>query len=176
MFGVLFELLIVFFVKEMLIWNRCYIQLRHFLFLPERGEFAAVFTPSIWQEGASFSCECGYRRSSLRHGGVGSREWFGIGPKSCLPLCSMSDRHLCWFLLVFLVWIFLLLRIYGFMFFSCLFIVNKLAFRYTLPSPHSAFGSWFSPNLTVTIHVQVKKYSHELNGKLSIILCWKEKF
>ena len=44
----------------------------------------------------------------------------------------MSDR-LCWFLLVFMVWIFLLLRIYGFICSSSkAFFKLKLAFCYTL--------------------------------------------
>ena len=60
MFGVLFELLIYMLCQRDADLKPL-LQLRHFLFLPERGEFvpklAAVFTPSIWQEGASLSCE-----------------------------------------------------------------------------------------------------------------------
>ena len=77
----------------------CYIQLRHFLFLPERGEFVPKLAAvSLHLTGGSLV----ELRVSL-HGvqsvtegecvGVGCRAWFGIGPK-CFELDIRAETHM----------------------------------------------------------------------------------
>ena len=68
----------------MLIWNRCYIQLRHFLFLPERGEFVPKLAAvSLHLTGGSLV----ELRVALLHGVHSVTEWEWVGCGLELGLC-----------------------------------------------------------------------------------------